>query len=268
MTGDPPGHLRHTQLVADGQHSLPPRALLPTCAQGHFQTPPCYSVLLYEQQQQQQQQQQPPPSLAAGWRSDAVELRTLDIRRSFMSSTTRGNPGEVICPARSASPTSKTPLTHTRPLPPFRPRPRLIRPSRLSGASVARLLLIGPRLRHPPRSSHAACARFRLAKKKSPGRQFDIATISATVTQLETHAQRVGSQIQTTQALIEAARNYIHFIHPASSSNPPPRLPNSTQLIRSILQRGLASRTTVAPPESRSRALPLPFRPFSEDAIT
>ncbi|KAJ7217255.1 hypothetical protein GGX14DRAFT_391060 [Mycena pura] len=221
-----------------------------------------------QQQQQQQQQLQPPPSPAAGWRSDAVELRALDIRRSIMPSTTRGNPGEVISPVQSASPTSKTPPTF--PLPPFRPRPRLICPSTLSDTSIARLLLIGPRRRHPPHSSHAACARFRLAKKKSPGHQSDIATnISAAVTQLETHAQRVGSQIQIAQALfIEAAPNHIHFIHPASSSNPPSHFPNSTQHILCILQRGLASRTTVAPPESRSRALPPPFRPFSEDAIT
>ncbi|KAJ7468469.1 hypothetical protein FB451DRAFT_1256302 [Mycena latifolia] len=129
-----------------------------------------------------------------------------------MPSTTRGTPGEVRRPT-TASSTSHPSPTHfhlASSLPPFRPRQRLIPSSKPPSKTLRRLRFIVLH-RRPPRSLHAACARFRLARKKSPSRQFDNATaITTALEQLETRAQHIFSQIQTIHDLLEATQNLIH----------------------------------------------------------
>jgi hypothetical protein len=217
---------------------------------------------------EEQQQPQPPPPRVSSWRSGELELRALDTRRQTMPSTTRGDPGEVKNP-RTAPPLSYTIYLH--PLsspPPFRRRPILI-PHKPPRRTLLRLLVVGPVRCHPPYSSHAACARFRLAKEKPRSHQFDIATFtSAAVERLDAYAQRIISGIQTIQALLDATQNIIRAHHLASSSFPSILSPNFLSPVPSIIPCGLAIRMTVAPPETRPRALSPPLGPFADDAIT
>ncbi|KAJ7495033.1 hypothetical protein FB451DRAFT_1213150, partial [Mycena latifolia] len=175
-----------------------------------------------------------------------------------MPSTIGGTPGEVRRPTTPSS-TSHTSLAHfhiASTLPPFQPQPRLIPASKPLSKTLRRLRFIVLH-RRPPHSSRAACARFRLARKKSPSRQIDNATvISAALEQFETRAQCILSQTQAINELLEAAQNLIHIHLHRSSSFIPLSTPNSTQHITTIPRVGLATRWTVAPPESRSRALP------------
>ncbi|KAJ7430779.1 hypothetical protein FB451DRAFT_1422252 [Mycena latifolia] len=205
-----------------------------------------------------------------GCRSDELELRALDICRQIMPSTTRVTLGEVRRPI-TASSTSHPSPTHFHPassLPPFRPQKRLIPSSKPPSKTVRRLRFIVLH-RHPPHSLRAACARFRLARQKSPCRQFNnAAVISAALEQFEARAQCILSQIQMINDLLGYAQNLLRMNLRASSSFPSTPAPNFTQHFIHIPRCGLATRSTVAPPESSSRALPPPPGPFPEDAIT
>ncbi|KAJ7436365.1 hypothetical protein B0H11DRAFT_2110444 [Mycena galericulata] len=186
-----------------------------------------------------------------------------------MPSTTRGNPGEVIGP-KTPSPTPTT-IFHPTSLPSHRPRPLLVGPRKPPNKTRLRLQFLTLPRRLPPHSSRAACARFRLAKKKPTPRQSDIATsLAAAVEQFEDRMRRLIAQLkQINDVLLDAAQNisYIPMIDPASSSSPPSPTSDSIQRLVRISQCGLATRSAVAPPETSSRALPPP-RPLPEDAIT
>ncbi|KAJ6480076.1 hypothetical protein DFH09DRAFT_1214723 [Mycena vulgaris] len=184
-----------------------------------------------------------------------------------MPSTTRGDPGEVDSPITAPLPSHDN-ILHPLSPPPFRKRPILTHPTP-PNKNLLRLLVVGPVRRRPPYSSHATCARFRLAKKTPPRRQFDIATVtSAAVERLDAYARRIISGIQTIHAILDATQNVIRAHHLASSSFPSILSPSSLSPITSIIPCGLAIRLTVAPPETRPRALSPPLGPFSDDVIT
>ncbi|KAJ6544131.1 hypothetical protein B0H19DRAFT_1380466 [Mycena capillaripes] len=174
-----------------------------------------------------------------------------------MPSTARGNLGEVtsLTTAASTHPTSPTFLTS---LPPFRRRPCRTGPPKPPSKTRLRLQFITFSRRHPPRSSQAACARFRLARKNSPLRQFDNAA------SIVEHAGSILAKLQTLQELLKDAHRVcaavknivIHTNDPASSSFLHPSSPNFTPTIASVPWPGLATHSTVAPPETRLCALP------------
>ncbi|KAJ6581810.1 hypothetical protein B0H19DRAFT_1370030 [Mycena capillaripes] len=186
-----------------------------------------------------------------------------------MPSTAQGNLGEVTSTTTAASthPTSPSFLTS---LPPFRRRPCRTGPPKPPSKTRLRLQFITFSRRHPPCSSHAACARFRLARKNSPLRQFDNAA------SIVEHAGSILAKLQVLQELLDDAHGVftavknivIHTNDTASSSLLHPSSPNSTPTIASVPRPGLATHSTVAPPETRLCALPPPLGPFPEGAIT
>jgi len=190
-----------------------------------------------------------------------------------MPSTARGNLGEVIGPNSPSSPPEKiSPLSS---LPPFRPRPIAV-PRKPPSKTSRRLQFITLPHCRPPHSPRAACARFRLARKKLSCPQFDNATLAA-LEQLEARMCRFLSKLQTETRpindVLDATQKIplhavIHTLHLASSSFSPSSVPNSTQHLVRIYQAGLATHSTVAPLETCSRALSPPFGPIPEDAIT
>jgi len=130
-----------------------------------------------------------------------------------MPSTARGNPGEVIGPAL---PSKSTP-THITLIPPFRPRPRLFVAPKSRSKTHARLQFITLPRRRPPYTSHAACARFRLAKKKSIPAQLDDAPLvpaPAVVELLEARARDLYAQLQQLNSLFDTIQKNSPPYHP------------------------------------------------------
>jgi hypothetical protein len=188
-----------------------------------------------------------------------------------MPSTARGNPGEVLGPPLP----SKSSPTHITLIPPFRPRPCLFVGSKSPSKTRARLQFITLPRRRPPYTLHAACARFRLAKKKSTPPQLDDATLVpalAVVELLQARARDLNAQLQQIHSLldnIQKIHRHIIHTHPlASSSSLHLSTQNLIQHLGRISRCGLAIRAVVAPLETSLRALPSAHDPFLDNAIT
>ncbi|KAJ7932237.1 hypothetical protein B0H13DRAFT_2307797 [Mycena leptocephala] len=129
----------------------------------------------------------------------------------------------------------------------------------------------------PPEFIARRLRSLQVSEEIPPKRQFDnAASFSTIVEHFESRAASILAKLQAPQELLDdtlqnfiAVQNLvIHTNDPASSSFPPPSTPNSTQLIVSVPQLGLATHSTVAPPETCPCALPPPLGTFPEDAIT
>ncbi|KAJ7214370.1 hypothetical protein GGX14DRAFT_392400 [Mycena pura] len=177
----------------------------------------------------------------------------------IMPSTARGNPGEVLDPSLPSN-TPTPPIT----LPPFCPRPCRVAVPKSHSKTRARLQFVTLPRRRPPYTLRAACARFRLAKKRSTSQQFDNATPVpvSTVELLEARARHLDAQLQQLDSVLDAVQKLhrrIIYTHPlASSSSPHISTHNSTQHLVRMSQCELATCAAVAPLETRLRALSAP----------
>ncbi|KAK7026183.1 hypothetical protein R3P38DRAFT_3192567 [Favolaschia claudopus] len=138
-----------------------------------------------------------------------------------MPSTAQGNLGEVIGLLSPSTSTSTPPTAPT--IPPFRRRPPL------TAKSHSRLDFITLPRRRPPLSSRAACARFRLARKKSSSSHLTIATSPTIIihpeAELQAFTTRISSKIDSLNHDLCATLSIlnildIHLRHLASSSIP------------------------------------------------
>ncbi|KAK6997172.1 hypothetical protein R3P38DRAFT_3286742 [Favolaschia claudopus] len=190
-----------------------------------------------------------------------------------MPSTAQGNHGEVIGPLSPTTSTSTPPTAPTTP--PFRRRPPLTVP-KPSSKSHSRLEFITLPRRRPPLSSRAACARFRLARKKSSSSHLTIATSPTIIhpeAELQAFATGISSKIDSLNHDLCATLSIlnildIHLRHLASSSIPSCYISDASTHMLHIPQVGLATQWTVAPPETSLCALSPPLGLFPEDAIT
>ncbi|KAK6991979.1 hypothetical protein R3P38DRAFT_3290423 [Favolaschia claudopus] len=178
-----------------------------------------------------------------------------------MPSTAQGNLGEVIGPLSPFTSTSTPPTPPT--IPPFRRRPPLTAP-KPSSKSLSRLDFITLPRRSPPLSSRAACARFRLARKKSSSSHLTIATSPTIIihpeAELQAFATRISSKIDSLNHDLCATLSIlnildIHLRHLASSSIPSCHISDASTHILHTPQVGLATQWTVAPPETSLCAL-------------
>ncbi|KAK7015311.1 WD40-repeat-containing domain protein [Favolaschia claudopus] len=149
-------------------------------------------------------------------------------------------------------------------------RPPLTAP-KPSSKSHSRLDFITLPRRRPPLSSRAACARFRLARKKSSSSHLTIATSPTIIihpeAELQAFATRISCKIDSLNHDLCATLSIlnildIHLRHLASSSIPSCYISDASTHILHTPQVGLATQWTVAPPETSLCALSPPSPSF------